>query len=398
MTLDRRTFLRRSALGCAALGLPAFDLRSASAATSNAPVLVTVFMRGAADGLNLVVPERDRTHYNALRPNIKLATKDLLALDSNFGLHPALKPLHGLFKSGDLAVLHAAGSPHASRSHFESMDYMERANPGSNSGAGWLNNTLGVLGASTAAPSPLQGIGFPREALSLSGTVPTFSAGSLDVATAVTGSRRTALEAMFAGVAGGPAGNARRGFRVMDELAAVNRATAVSYPASPFGMALKDTAALIKGGTPVRVVALELGGWDHHTDELNRMNGMAAALAGGLAAFWSDLGAAEKARTVVLTMTEFGRTAKENGSGGTDHGHGSVMFALGGAIRGGRVVTKWPGIAPAQLNEGRDLKVTTDFRNVFSEILHKHMAVRPVDQANIFPGFTVKTADYPGLF
>ena len=394
MTLDRRDFLRRSALGCVAFGLPALDLRRACAAASTDPVLVAIVLRGAADGLNLVVPERDRARYEALRPSIAIPAAQTLALGSNFGLHPGLAPLHPLFGQGRLAVIHAAGSPHATRSHFEAMDYMERAAPGSNSGAGWLNSTLAALGGSAG---PLQGIGFPREPLALAGNAPTFSAGGLDVATAVTGARRTALEAIYKGVAGGPAATTRRAFATVDELAAVNRSTSVVYPPSPFGGALKDAAALIKSGLPVRVIALELGGWDHHSDELPRMSAMAGALAGGLAAFWKDLGPAERQRTVALTMTEFGRTAAENGSAGTDHGHGSVMFALGGPVRGGRVVTRWPGIGASQLNEGRDLKVTTDFRDVFAELLDRHMGLRPAQQAGIFPGFTVNAANYPGL-
>lgn len=394
MTLDRRDFLRRSALGCVAFGLPALEMRRARAATSTDPVLVAIFLRGAADGLNLVVPERDRARYEQLRPTIKIPSNQLIPLSNAFGMHPGLAALRPLYDQGALAVVHATGSTHPTRSHFEAMDYMERAAPGKQAGAGWLNNTLAALGGTAG---PLQGIGFPREPLALSGDRPTFSAGGLDVVGAVKGARRTALEAMFKGVAGGPAANARRAFATVDELAQVNRATGVAYPGSPFGSALKDAAALIKSGLPVRVIALELGGWDHHSDELPRMEGMARALAGGLAAFWQDLGPAERARTVALTMTEFGRTAAENGSGGTDHGHGSVMFALGGPVRGGRVVTKWPGIGAAQLNEGRDLKVTTDFRDVFAELLHRHMGLRPAQQAGIFPDFTVRAADYPGL-
>lgn len=395
---DRREFMRRSALTCAAFALPLGAARRADAAPptgSTDPVLVTIFLRGAADGLNLVVPIGERARYDALRPTIAIPSGELISVSNRFALHPSLRPFKALYDADRLAVLHAVGSPHGTRSHFEAQDYMERAAPGSLGGAGWLNATLAALGG---AAGPLQGVGFGTSLLSLQGDAATFVTDSLDAAGGVTGRRRTALEAMFAPVRNVLGKRARGAFSALDQLATVNRTTSVTYPGGALANGLKDAAALIKSGLPVRVMALDSTGWDTHSDETRRLAGCATELSGSLNAFWKDLGAAERDRTVVLVMTEFGRTAAENGSKGTDHGHGSAMFALGGRLRGGRVVTRWPGIGPSDLNQGRDLKVTTDFRDVFAEVLDKHMGLAPAQQAPIFPGHTVNPTNYPGLF
>lgn len=393
---DRREFLRRSALTCAAFALPWGAARRAEAAPSTDPVLVTIFLRGAADGLNLVVPTGEYARYQKLRPTIAVPRNQLITLDNRFALHPELEPLKALYGNDQLAVVHAVGSPHPTRSHFEAQDYMERAAPGSLSGPGWLNATLKALGS---ASGPLQGVGFGAACLALQGDADTFVTDGLDAAQGVTGDRRKALEAMFKPVKNVLGRKARGAFTAMDQIATVNRTTSVTYPSAPLANGLKDAAALIKSSLPVRVIALEMGGWDHHNDETRRMKACAATFAESLRAFWKDLGTAERDRTLVLVMTEFGRTAAENGSQGTDHGHGSVMFALGGRrLRGGRVVGRWPGIGPNDLNEGRDLKVTTDFRDVFAEVLDKHMGLAPAQQASVFPGHAVKPANYPGLF
>lgn len=391
--VDRREFVRRTALTAAALALP-LGARRAAANPSTDPVLVTIFLRGAADGLNLVVPIGERARYDALRPTIGIPSAQLVGLNARFALHPQLAPLAPLFGSRDLAIVHAVGSPHGTRSHFEAQDYMERAAPGSNAGAGWLNATLAALGG---AAGPLTGVGLGPAPLSLAGAETTFSTESLDAAASVGGGRRVALEAMYRRAKGVLGRGGRGAFSAMDALATVDRATTVTYPAGPLAVGLKDAAALIKSGVGVRVLALEMGGWDHHEDEAPRLDACARSLAGALAAFWQDLGRADRARTCVLVMTEFGRTAAENGSAGTDHGRASAMFALGGPVRGGRVVTRWPGIAPGDLEDGRDLKVTTDFRDVFAEVLDRHMRIPPAQQAPIFPGFTVNPTNYAGV-
>lgn len=394
---DRRGFLKGSALTCAAFSLP-FGARSAEAAIGGDKCVVAIFLRGAADGLNLVVPVGQRARYDALRPTIGIPDASLIGLNSQFSLHPSLGALKPLYNRGELAILHAVGSPHPTRSHFEAMDYMERANPGSKSGAGWLNATVTALGATKVTDA----VGFAKSTpLSLSGGAQAVVASSLSrmrITGAEANKRRSAIEALFKGIGGHLGTKTRSAFSAADAFKSINRNTSVSYPNSPFSAALKDAAALIKSNLGVRVMSLDLGGWDHHSDEVNRMSGVAGLLAASLAAFWDDLGAAGRNKTVAMVMTEFGRTAKENGSKGTDHGHGSVMFTLGGSVAGGKVVTNWPGIGANQLYQGRDLKVTTDFRDVFSEVLDRHMGLNPTKQAPIFPGRTVRRGNYPGQF
>jgi len=394
--IDRRSFLRTSAMTFAAFALP-WGSRAAHAAPAGGaglPVLVAIYMRGAADGLNLVVPVRDRARYEQLRPTIALKDKDLLTLTPQFSLNKALQPLHPLYNRGELAVLHAVGSPHPTRSHFEAQDYMERAAPGSTSGPGWLNQSLVPIGGAGA----LRGVGLGKRPLALTGDEDTFATPSLDAAAGPDPRRRAALAAMFAQTAGVYPRTGASAFAAADVVKTVDRTTTVAYPGGPFGTGLKDAAALIKADLGARVICVDVGGWDHHNDLVNRMAGVGAGFAAALAAFWEDLGPAWRAKTCALTMTEFGRTAAENGSFGTDHGHGSVMFALGGGLNGGRVIADWPGLAAAQLNEGRDLKVTTDFRDVFAEVLNKHMKVNLGDMTPIFPGRAPKAADFPGLF
>lgn len=393
--IDRRGFLRTSAMTLAAFALP-WGARVAHAAPAGAglPVLVAIYMRGAADGLNLVVPVRDRARYEQLRPTIALKDKDLLTLNAQFSLNKALGALHPLYNRGELAVLHAVGSPHPTRSHFEAQDYMERAEPGGTGGSGWLNRSLVPLGGTDV----LRAVGLGKRPLALSGAQDTFATPSLDAAAGPDPKRRTALQAMFASTAGVYPRTGASAFAAADVIKTIGRTTTVTYPGGPFASGLKDAAAIIKADVGARVICIDVGGWDHHNDLVDRMAGVGAGFAAALAAFWDDLGPTWRAKTCALTMTEFGRTAAENGSFGTDHGHGSVMFALGGAVNGGRVIADWPGLAPTQLNEGRDLKVTTDFRDVFAEVLNKHMKVNLADMGPIFPGRAPQASSFPGLF
>lgn len=398
MTLTRRELLRGAASVCVAYAVPSVWTRAAAAAES-APVLVTIFLRGGADGLSLVVPHGDPL-YASLRPTIALAASETRSLDGFFGLHPSLGPLVPLYESGALAIVHAVGSPDSTRSHFGAQDAVETAAPGRHDvKQGWINRWLATL-APTGAFAGIT-IGSSRT-LSLSGDVQTASLVSLESFQGggqYHGARREALAAGF--TAGGDERVARAAEEMFDTtavLANLSRQTSVVYPFTIFGGALKDAAALIKGSLGVRAVAIDLPGWDHHGDANDEMPGLAYGFASALAAFQSDLGA-HAARTLTLVTTEFGRTAGENGGGGTDHGHGGVLFALGGGVRGGRVYLRgddWPGLAPSDLWEGRDLAVTTDFRDVFAEILRRHLGV--ANPGALLPGFAASPANEPGLF
>lgn len=396
MTMDRRDFLKHTALASAAFAFP--WSRQAQAATGNDNVLVTIFLRGAADGLSLVTPVRNRQRYYALRPNIAVPESDLLGLGNGFALHPALAPIRGLYNQGKLGIVHAVGSPHPSRSHFEAQDYMERANPGTVNGAGWMNNMLQVLGAT----DQLSGVALRSSQLAVSeGAAPQLVMTSVDgfkLRGGRAAARQQALEKQYGGLGGLLARSVKQAFETTSRVGTIDTSTSVTYPGSPLGTGLKDAAALIRSGLPVRALALDMGGWDHHDSHPGRMQGTAGGLAGALRAFWDDL-AGHRNRTTVVVMTEFGRTAAENGSLGLDHGHGSVMFVLGGNVNGGKVhVDSWPGLGANQLYEGRDLAVTCDFRRVLSEIIEKHMGLNPGQQAPIFPGgYTVRRGDYLGI-
>ena len=398
MNPTRRDFLVGGVAAASLTGISWSAPRRRFRGSGSEPVLVVLFLRGAADGLGLVVPYTD-PNYAALRPTVRVAPGTELDLDGTFGLHPSLAPLVPMFDAGELAILHAVGSPHESRSHFDAQDFMERAAPGDPLvSTGWLNRYLAAVGSGTIHAGITLDTGTSP---SLAGSVPTLAFKALDKFEITGGraaKRRPALEAMHARP-GTLLGQAATGaFETMDLLGEVSTDTAVVYPDTPFGDAMRDVAALIKADIGVRVVSVNLGGWDHHTDEVARLAASAEGLAATLAAYHADLGT-DVNRTMTLAMTEFGRTAAENGSTGTDHGHGSIMLALGGGVAGGRVLLaddQWPGLAPQDLFEGRDLAVTTDFRDVFAEVLDRHMGL--ADHGSIFPGFTAEAANYPGLF
>ena len=376
--LSRRRFLSLAGATAAAWALP-HPVRAGAATDA---VLVVVFQRGAADGLNLVVPHGDAAYY-PLRPTIQVAPDAHLDLDGFYGLHPALAPLEPWYRSGDLAIVHAVGSHDPSRSHFDAQDFMDRAAPGDKSVRdGWLARTLADLGSTSAFEAVTIGA---AKSKSLVGDVPSLAIPSVAGFTLDGGdetARRAALEGLYGAVEeGGTAGQLLAGaaselFSAIDVVGAVAQTSTVEYPGSPTGAALRDVANLLRADLGVRLVAVNVGGWDHHSDEIADLEQVGGDFAASLAAFYEDLGE-HRARTLVLTMTEFGRTAAENGSGGTDHGHASIMMALGGGISGGRVLTTgdWPGLGSGDLYEGRDLAVTTDFRDVYAEVLDRHLGI-----------------------
>lgn len=400
MVLNRRQFLHTATASLAALIAPGILLKARPArAAGSDPVIVALYLRGGCDALSLVVPYGDPTYYSA-RPTIRVAAGTQLDLDGFFGFHPSLAPLLPFYQSGRLAVLHACGSPSSSRSHFDSQDFMEFGAPDDKTvQIGWLNRFLGAAGLTT----PISAVTIENgPAKSLAGPVATLAVPSL-ARMSLTGTyateRRLALGQIF-GASEKPiiAATGANAVDLLQLIGTVNTATSVTYPGSKLGLALKDLAALIKGDVGVRVAAVNHGSWDHHSNQTTYFPNMAGDLANSLAAFATDLGS-DLDRTVVLVMSEFGRRVAQNGAVGSDHGHGGVMLALGGAVQGGQVMLAndtWPGLAPAQLFQGIDLATTTDFRNVFAEVLERHMGLS--DPSPVFPNFSVSASNYPGLF
>lgn len=344
--------------------------------------LVTVFLRGGADGLNLVVPTFEKDYYR-LRPT--LALKKTLTLDGGFGLHPALEPLHGFYKDGRLAIVHAAGSDDDTRSHFEAQDLMERAAaPEGGAGGGWLARHLrtkpgsrGAISAVAIRPTLPESLrGAPGacalesiEQVALPEASPSFTG---------------ALELLYATDGSGPGKTAQATFRLLER---INRAKAAAppegYPDTGFARSLREVGRLLKAEAGLEAACLDLDGWDTHFAQEAGFASLAGELAGGLAAFATDLGPRME-RTVIVVMTEFGRRSYENATFGTDHGRGSVMFAMGGPIRGGRVIAEWPGLGEGVLEGPGDLAVTIDYRDVLSEIVEK--ALGNPRAADVFPG------------
>jgi uncharacterized protein (DUF1501 family) len=411
----RRSFLGSSGLALVSFGLvPRVLLRALEAAEPKAGRrLVVVFQRGAMDGLNAVVPFGEKD-YKSARPTIAIpeprrgaGADAALDLDGFFGLHPALEALLPLWKEGSFAAVQAVGSPDPTRSHFDAQDFMESGTPGRKSTEdGWLNRAL------RAAPAPRA---TPLRAVAMTPTLPRALAGATPaVALASLGQFRlrpaaggasaaTGFEDMYgAAVESALHGAGRDTFEALDSLKGLDPgsyrpAPDARYPRGRFGDALKQVAQLLKADVGVEVAFVESTGWDHHAAEGGATGQLAnrlRELGGGLAAFHRDMGAA-MADVVVVTLTEFGRTVRENGNRGTDHGHGSVSFVLGGPVRGGRVHGRWPGLGSARLHEARDLAVTTDFRDLLGEILVRHLGVR--DLGPVFPGHPASASAFPGV-
>jgi uncharacterized protein (DUF1501 family) len=400
--MTRRVFLKNGSLALVSLGFtPRFVAAAAGAANARRKVLVAVFQRGAVDGLNMVVPHGEAAYYES-RPAIAIAkpgtTDGAIDLDGFFGLHPRMAPLAPLFQRGELAIVHACGSPDDTRSHFDAQDYMETGTPGvKNTRDGWLNRCLHAQEHERATPFRAVALA-PRLPRSLEGAEPALAIGRLD-AFAVRGGTGNggaagAFEAEYAQAADTLlTPTAREAFDAMALLRSVRPGQqppehGAEYPRSGFGDAVRQIAALIKADLGLEVAFAELGQWDHHVNEGGANGQIASRLddfARGLAAFAQDLGD-RMADVVLVTMSEFGRTVRQNGDGGTDHGHGNAMLVLGGPVKGGKVYGHWPGLAREQLWQGRDLAVTTDFRDVFAEAARGHLGVTNV--AAVFPGHT----------
>jgi uncharacterized protein (DUF1501 family) len=403
LALSRRALLGGTALaggaialgpGLGGTGTRAYAVTGRTSARLAAPtgsVLVLLSLRGAADGLSLVVPHADPAYY-AARPRIGIPHASLLAPDAMFGLHPALAPLLPMWNAGTLAAVHATGMATPNRSHFAAMEAIEDAAPGSTARNGWLNRLLGQL----PGTSPLQGTAMGNQVpTSLFGTEPAFVVGRVDQAKVAgieeDGRRLASLKHAWRGSS--PMSRAVRDaiagaetFGAARDLPAGTPATA--YPSSALGRALSDVSRIVRSGVGAEVITVDQGDWDMHTDlgtlEWGDLKRNAGDLASAIAAFFTDLGPAAD-RVTLVTLSEFGRRVKENDDYGTDHGFGNVMFVAGAGVRGGRYYGTWPGL---QNTLDADLLVTTDYRSVLTEVVTRRFGV---SVAQVFPGFAPQT-------
>ncbi len=405
--MQRRIFVKSGALALVTMGLsPTFLRRTVFGMelpnASKGKILVCLFQRGAADALNVVVPYGEEEYYR-IRPRIAIPRpksglrEAAIDLDGFFGLHPSLAPLAPLYQRGMLAPIHAAGSPSSTRSHFDAQDYMESGTPDVKSTSdGWLNRYLATCGTCEAHKiSPFRGVSFSAQTPRImEGAQETVAMNSIDeFSVRATGSQVQRLEALYrTGTADIVHGAGQEMFDAVKMLKEANPQQYIprnnaEYPRSQFGLRLKQIAQLIRSNVGLEVAFADIGGWDTHANQGASTGQLANRLdefASSIAAFVQDMGD-RMDDIVLLSMTEFGRTAHENGNAGTDHGHAGVMFAVGGNLHGGKVHGRWPGLAPEQLNEGRDLALTTDFRSVFAEVVTKHMGA--VSTEKLFPGF-----------
>jgi uncharacterized protein (DUF1501 family) len=419
--MQRRVFVKSGALALVTLGLsPSFLRRSVFGmelrGAARGKTLICLFQRGAADALNVIVPHGESAYY-ALRPSIAIPRPtssgpggtSAIDLDGFFGLHPALSPLKPLWDRGLLAPIHAVGSPSSTRSHFDAQDYMETGTPDvKGTTDGWLNRYLATHGTcescAPAKPTPFRAVALaPQTPRMLEGPSPTVAMNALDEFTVrATGGQVERLEALYrTGSADVIHGAGRETFEAVKMLRAANPQRyqpehGAEYPRSQFGQRLRQIAQLIKADVGLEIAFADVGGWDTHVNQgaatgqlANRLDDYARAVS----ALTTDLGDRME-NVLVLTMSEFGRMARENGNRGTDHGHAGAMFLIGGSVQGGRVHGKWPGLAREQLYEGRDLALTTDFRAVFNEVAQKHLGAASTSE--LFPGYTA-SGPHPGL-
>ncbi|HEX6163236.1 MAG TPA: DUF1501 domain-containing protein [Vicinamibacterales bacterium] len=398
---------------------PGFVSRIAAESAERRKLLIVVFQRGAVDGLNMVVPFGDAGYYRA-RPNIAIARPGAAdgAIDLNgfFGLHPRMSALKPLWDNKALAIVHATGSHDSTRSHFDAQDYMESATPGVKSTRdGWLNRYLAGTGSrepgtgsrEPGTGNPLRGIALTRQMpRSLQGNAPALAIGGTDDFAVADMSARTSFEELYAAAQQDQALRSTAGdaFDAMKTLARKTAgqyrpANGAAYPRSPFGQAMREIARLAKSDVGLEIAFAESTQWDHHVNEgaatgqiANRLDDFSR----GVAALALDLGD-RMADTVILTMSEFGRAVAENGSRGTDHGHGNAMLVIGGGVRGGSVYGKWPGLSVDDRFEGRDLAVTTDFRDVFAEVVTKHLGASRQTIAAVFPGHAIDASRFRGV-
>ncbi len=398
------SFLRRTAFGAELIKAP------------NGKTLICLFQRGAADALNMVVPHGEKAYYT-MRPSIAIprpvglgrsaAAGSAIDLDGFYGLHPSLAPLKPLYDRGLLAPVHAVGSPSATRSHFDAQDYMESGTPDvKGTTDGWLNRYLAVKGTCDECKvNPFRAVSLTQQTPRImEGRAETVAMNSLNEFTVrTTGSQADRLESLYrTGSADLVHGTGAEMFDAVKMLKAANPQkyqprNGAEYPRSQFGQRLLQIAQLIKADVGMEIAFADVGGWDTHVNQGAATGQLSARLndfSQSVSALVTDLGD-RMGDVVILTMSEFGRTARENGNRGTDHGHAGALFVIGGDVKGGKVYGKWPGLEQEQLYEGRDLALTTDFRAVFSEVTSRHLGAAQVDR--IFPGFDGQQKSWLGI-
>lgn len=419
--MDRRYFLKTGGIALASFGMmaaaPDFLQQFANAQTltnrsGKKKILITIFQRGAVDGLNMVVPYGDSEYYN-LRRTIAIqkpnAADGAVNLDGFFGLHPSLKPFEAMWNNKQLAVVHSAGSPDNTRSHFDAQDYMEAGTPGDKGTRdGWLSRVLQTSAGKN--DSAFRAVSMTQQTpRSLMGRYPTISMTNLADFSIKAGVYTKSVQGGFESVyeqnskdSLGETG--KETFEAVNFLKQANPAqfkpeNGAAYPNTPFGRSLRQIAQLIKADVGLEIAFTDTPGlnWDTHLNEGGARGQLANLLrdfGASIAALVTDLGK-RMDDVVILTMSEFGRTARQNGTGGTDHGHGNAMFVIGNTVKGGRVYGDWKGLKPDQLNEGRDLAVTTDFRDVFGEVAQKHLGNKNLDK--IFPNYAANAKKFKGF-
>lgn len=414
--MDRRFFLKSGGIALASFGFmaaaPDALQQFANAQTlrntrSKRKILITIFQRGAVDGLNMVVPFGDTGYYDARR-NIAIQkpgkTDGAVNLDGFFGLHPSLAPFESLWKSKQLAVIHSAGSPNNTRSHFDAQDYMESGTPGDKGTRdGWLNRVLQT--SQSKSDSAFRAVAMAQQTpRTLMGRYPTIAMTNLADFTIKAGAYSRSVQGGFEDIyqqnskdSLGETG--KETFEAVNYLKKANPAqfkpdNGAQYPNSALGRSLMQIAQMIKADIGLETAFAEVGGWDTHTNQGGPRGQLANLLrdfGSAISALTTDLGK-RMDDVLILTMSEFGRTVRENGGRGTDHGHGNAMFAIGGGVKGGKVYGDWKGLKASELYEGRDLAVTTDFRDVLGEAAQKHLANKKLDQ--VFPEYRIDPARF----
>jgi len=413
---SRRFFMKQGGVALAGLStMPAFLQRAiASTPSAGKKQLVVLFQRGAADGLNIVVPFGEPNYYR-MRPSIAIPQPKrsggdfAIDLDGFFGLHPSLASFAPLFQKNQLAIVHAAGSPDPTRSHFDAQDFMESGTPGVKATQdGWLDRAIGTIPEENASPfrAVAMGPNLPRMLQGSTGAIAIPDLRQFKVepqSAAMANVAEGGFEAMYAQTVDHALhGTGTETFEAIDMLRKADPSrfqpdNGAEYPKSRVGQTLQQVAQLLKADIGMEVGFVDTGGWDNHVNEGGAQGQMANLLRDmgqGLAAFHQDMGDRME-DVVVVTMSEFGRTAHENGNRGTDHGHANCMFVMGGPVKGGKVYGKWPGLGPGQLNEGRDLTLTTDFRSVLGEVIAGHLGA--ANLRAVFPGFDNSPAKFPRL-
>jgi uncharacterized protein (DUF1501 family) len=416
--MNRRFFIKSGSIALASFGVmttaPSFLKRALAEGlekNGKRKTLIAIFQRGAVDGLNVVVPFGESAYYD-MRPNIAIpkpngGAEAAINLDGFFGLHPALTSFKPLWDSKRLAIVHASGSPDNTRSHFDAQDYMESGTPGVKSTRdGWLNRYLQAK--TDESKSLFRAVSMTQQMpRAMQGKAPTLAISNLADFRIRAGQTSESVQGGFEdlydeAVNDDLHGTGKETFEAIKYLKQVNPGqykpeNGATYPTTPFGNALRQTAQLIKAGVGLEVAFADIGGWDTHVNEGNQQGQLSNLLrqfSSAIAALHTDLGQ-RMDDVVILTMSEFGRTARENGNRGTDHGHANAMFVVGNSVRGGKVYGQWPGLRSDQLYEGRDLALTTDFRDVFGEIARNHLGASNLKA--VFPGYEVSSSKFRGF-